>query len=107
MAEIWCLLLRKAERVYAWGTIDITLPLDWFVSNDVFAFTLERRNALLQRLGWQVVQQHQYTEYVCFETKFMPAPDNIFHNVTTSLRSNDGRTGLQDSIDSWFPVQKK
>jgi hypothetical protein len=54
MAEIWCLLLEKAERVYAWGTIEITLPSEWFVLSDVFAITLDRRNALLQRLGWQI-----------------------------------------------------
>jgi hypothetical protein len=91
MAEIWCQLLEKAARVYSWGSIDITLPLEWFVLNDVFVITLKRRNQILTRLGWKIGS----------ETKFVAGPQNIYHNVTTSLCS-PARKGLQDSIDHWI-----
>lgn len=91
MAEIWCQLLEKAARVYSWGSIDITLPLEWFVLNDVFVITLKRRNQILTRLGWKIGG----------ETKFVPGPQNIYHNVTTSLCSPVEK-GLQKSIDHWI-----
>jgi hypothetical protein len=75
--------------------INITLPLEWFVLNDVFAITLDRRNAILNRLGWEKIGN---------VPRFVSKPHNIYHNVTTSLCSQEqGKgKGVQDSINSWM-----
>jgi hypothetical protein len=105
MAHIWHLLLQKANRVYAWGTIDITLPLDWFVLHDVFEFTLTKAHTLLRKLGWQVEKENDY-----IKPKFeghKQTSKSVFHNLQTSLCGHGKKMKkLQASVDFWMPVSR-
>ena len=102
MAMIWCALLSKAVRIYSWGSIDITLPLDWFVQNNYIA--LDRRNLMLKQFGWNIkwwTDQSQRTYYEPhFDSKKQTAT-SIYHNLQSSLRCPQG-SSLQACVNYWM-----
>lgn len=83
MAQIWCLLLRKAERVYSWGTVDITLPLEWFVLHKEFGISNQDRKTLLKKLGWKLHESDSNNEKV-FTAEYnstCTTNNSVFHSL--------------------------